>query len=49
MESELSRRCWRCLKDFACDLPEGPPDPPTWWLCEACQGTLIGTTVHGRE
>ena len=37
-----SRRCWRCLKTFACAPSEIAPGQAGWWLCEPCQLALIG-------
>jgi hypothetical protein len=37
-----TRRCWRCLEQFACETADLPvAGPPEWWLCERCHGTLI--------
>jgi hypothetical protein len=37
-----TRRCWRCLQNFACHADDVVAGPPQWWLCDSCQLTLIG-------
>ena len=37
-----TRRCWRCLQNFACAPDDIVAGPAQWWLCDPCQLTLIG-------
>ncbi len=36
-----SRRCWRCLRTFACEASDILPGPPGWWVCDPCHGRLL--------
>jgi hypothetical protein len=45
-----TRRCWRCLQNFACAADDVAAGPAQWWLCDPCQLTLIGprsNRAHG--
>jgi len=37
------RRCWRCMTMFSCTAAQAEVGATQWWLCDACQSTLIGS------